>query len=174
MSDKTKKTKKGGRPTSYKESYVELAYNYCLLGATDVELASFFGVAESTINKWKKDYQEFSESIKKGKVQADATVARSLFDRACGAKIKTQQAFKVKNVSWLGDKRVESETIEIIELEQEQAPDTTAGIFWLKNRFPKTWRDKQVTEHEGAINVRTEPLTKEQLAKRLAQLDSEI
>lgn len=165
---------KGGRPTAFKDEYVELAYNYCLLGATDSELASFFGVVESTINKWKKDHSKFSESIKKGKEQADALIARRLFDRAYGATIKTQQAFKVKNVSWQGDKRVETETIEIVELQQEQVPDTTAAIFWLKNRRPNAWRDKQVTEHEGEVNVRTAPLTKQQLANRLAELEKGI
>lgn len=154
MAKKEKEKKnKGGRPTAFKDEYVDLAYNYCLLGATDSELASFFGVSEQTINSWKSKYPEFLESIKKGKEQADAIIARRLFDRAYGATIKTQQAFKVKNVSWLGDKRIESETIEVVELQQEQAPDTTAAIFWLKNRSPQKWRDKQVTEHEGSIDI---------------------
>ena len=44
----------GGRPTAYKPEYVEQAYNYCLLGAIDVQLANFFRVTEKTINTWKK------------------------------------------------------------------------------------------------------------------------
>jgi hypothetical protein len=31
--------------------------------------------------------------------------------------------------------------------------DTTACIFWLKNRRPKEWRDKQELEHSGVLNV---------------------
>lgn len=31
------------------------------------------------------------------------------------------------------------ERVEIVELEQEVPPDTTAGIFWLKNRKPEQW-----------------------------------
>lgn len=58
---------KVGRPTYFKEEYVELAYKYCLLGATDKDLAQFFEVTETTINNWKNDHPEFFESIKKGK-----------------------------------------------------------------------------------------------------------
>lgn len=53
------------RPTKYQEAYAEQARKLCLLGYTDAELADFFEVSESTINKWKLDYPEFSESIKK-------------------------------------------------------------------------------------------------------------
>ena len=33
------------------------------------------------------------------------------------------------------------------------APDTTAAIFWLKNRKPEQWRDKHDHEHSGSVNV---------------------
>ena len=48
---------------SIKRAYAEQARKLCLLG-TDAELADFFEVSESTINNWKFDYPEFSESIK--------------------------------------------------------------------------------------------------------------
>lgn len=53
------------RPTKYQEAYAEQARKLCLLGYTDAELADFFEVSESTINKWKLDYPKFSESIKR-------------------------------------------------------------------------------------------------------------
>lgn len=53
------------RPTKYQEAYAEQARKLCLLGYTDAELADFFEVSESTINKWKIDYPKFSESIKR-------------------------------------------------------------------------------------------------------------
>lgn len=149
QSDKKEKNK-GGRPSLYKEEYASLAFNYCLLGATDEDLATFFEVQKSTINNWKNDYPEFLDSIKKGKVQADAIIASSLYNRAKGAIINQQQAFKVKRVSY-NDKgnRIETESIEIVDLQQEQPPDTTAAIFWLKNRNPNNWRDKTSTELTG-------------------------
>lgn len=145
---------KVGRPTSFKEEYAELAYKYCLLGATDKDLAQFFEVTETTINNWKNDYPEFFESIKKGKSEADAIIASSLYNRAKGAIINQQQAFKIKTVTY-NDKgqKTEIESIEIVNLQQEQPPDTTASIFWLKNRKPDRWRDKIETQHSGDVNI---------------------
>lgn len=147
MTDETpieaKESKKAGQPTKYKPEYNEQAYKVCLLGATDKDLADFFEVAESTINNWKAEYPEFLESIKKGKVSADAEIAKRLYMRAYGIPVVRQQAYKVKDVSYDSDgKRIETERIEVVDLMQEQPPDTTAGIFWLKNRNPEHWREK--------------------------------
>lgn len=134
---------KMGRPPLYKSEFALQAFNYCLLGATDADLAIFFEVQESTVNNWKNKYPDFLESIKKGKDLADAEIARRLFDRAKGVTINVQQAFKVKTITYNEEgKRCEVESIEVVNLQQEQAPDTTAGIFWLKNRS-RNWRDKK-------------------------------
>jgi|SRR3972149_1212109 len=73
---------KVGRPTDYKDTYPELAMNYCLLGATDKELAEFLDIAESTLNLWKEEHPEFMESIIDGRHKADALVANKLYGRA--------------------------------------------------------------------------------------------
>lgn len=149
-----------GRPTKYKEEYNIQAYRLCLLGATDSKLAEFFEIAESTLYEWKLEYPDFSESIKKGKVIADAEIAEGLYNRAKGAKIKVQQAIKLKQVNYDQGKRLsERETVEVVDLIQEVPPDTAAGIFWLKNRNPEMWRDKREfigqddDENEVTINV---------------------
>lgn len=133
-----------GRPTKYREEYNEQAYKLCLLGATDAKLADFFDVDESTINNWKLYFPEFFESIKKGKLRADAEIAEGLYNRAKGAVINTQQAIKLKRVEYdQGKRMLEEEHIEVVDLIQEVPPDTAAGIFWLKNRNPEMWRDKR-------------------------------
>jgi hypothetical protein len=38
-------------------------------------------------------------------------------------------------------------------LKQALEGNTTAQIFWLKNRRPDKWRDKQQIEHSGNIDV---------------------
>ena len=131
-----------GRPSRYKPEFEELAYNYCLLGATDIELASFFDVCESTINNWKKEHPEFLASIKKGKEIADAKVAQALFHRAIGYQAPD-----------LDIKMYEGAIIET-PYTKHYPPDATSAIFWLKNRQPKFWRDKQVTEHEGGLEIK--------------------
>ena len=131
----------GGRPTKYKEEYTELAYNYCLLGATDSDLASFFDVEESTINNWKINHPQFLESLKRGKQQADAQVAKSLFHRATGY---SHPETKIATT--------DGQITDSKEFEKHYAPDPTAAIFWLKNRQPDMWRDKQQTEHSGVVH----------------------
>lgn len=129
-----------GRPTSYKEEYNEQAYKLCLLGATDSDMADFFSVDESTVNNWKIAHPEFLESIKRGKIQADAKIAQSLYHRAKGYK-----APDIISASFQG-------TIITEEVIKHYPPDTTAAIFWLKNRQPAKWRDKQEIDHTSAGN----------------------
>lgn len=135
-----------GRPTKYKEEYNDQAYKLCLLGHTDEELAQFFEVATSTIYEWKNEHPEFSESIKKGKEIADGNVVASLYNRAIGYQAPD-----------LDIKMYEGEIIETPYI-KHYPPDATSAIFWLKNRQPKKWRDKQVTEHEGQIEIKPIPI----------------
>lgn len=123
------------RPTDYRQEYAEQARKLCLLGFTDKQLAVFFGVNESTINRWKDKYPEFCKSIKSGKVIADTQVVESLFNRATGIEVTEVE------VRDDGKKKVKRVTKRLI------PPDTTAQIFWLKNRQPELWRDKPTVEN---------------------------
>lgn len=123
------------RPTDYRQEYAEQARKLCLLGFTDKQLAVFFDVNESTINRWKQKYPEFCKSIKSGKVVADAQVAESLFKRATGIEVTEVE------VRDDGKKKVKRVTKKHI------PPDPTAQIFWLKNRQPELWRDKPTVEN---------------------------
>lgn len=125
------------RPTRYKAEYAEQALKLCRLGATDVELADFFEVAESTLNNWKKAHPGFLESIKRGKVLSDAEVADKLFKRATGYEHPED------------DIRAVNGEIVITPTTKHYPPDTGAAIFWLKNRQSAKWRDKQEAEQSG-------------------------
>lgn len=143
---KEKKDNQGGRPSKYKPAYDNQAYKLALLGATDKELADFFEVSEWTINKWKKEFPKFSQSLKRGKLQADSIVAEKLFKRATGYSHPDSQIF-----IYYG-KPVVVKTI------KHYPPDTTAGIFWLKNRAKATWRDKHEIELERLPDDQIEAL----------------
>ena len=141
--DDIKKIPKG-RPSAYKEDYSEKVFKLCLLGATDRDIADFFNVSEQTINSWKKHFPEFLESIKRGKKEADANVGAALYSRAKGfTKRDCEKVFQHKG------KIVRATVAEYF------PPDTTAAIFWLKNRQPETWRDRQVQEVTGDLNFST-------------------
>ncbi len=139
----------GGRPSAYKPEYAEQAEKLCKLGATDKDLAEFFEVSEQTVNAWKKANQEFLESLKRGKAIADAEVASKLFHRATGYEHPEDDIRTVATGHGGGSEIVITPTI------KHYAPDTTAAIFWLKNRRPDLWRDKveQDLNHAGGITV---------------------
>lgn len=139
-----------GQPTSYRDEYAEQAMKLCRLGATDKELADFFDVAESTINNWKLAHPEFLESLKKGKSISDAEVADKLFKRATGY---SHAAVKIFN-----DNGAPLE----VPYTEHYPPDTTAAIFWLKNRRPDLWRDKTESAVDANHNI-TWPLPKHPL-----------
>jgi hypothetical protein len=119
-----------GRPTKYKDEYAEQVKKLCDLGATDRQLADFFKVAESTINLWKLEHPEFSESLKLGKEVPNNNVERSLYNRALGYSHETE------------DIRVIENEIVITSIIKHYPPDSTAAIFFLKNRKPKDYKDK--------------------------------
>ena len=73
-----------GRPTKYKKEFCIQAEKLCKKGFIDTEIADFFEVALSTLNKWKLDHKEFSESLKSGKLYSDEAVVSSLYGRALG------------------------------------------------------------------------------------------
>lgn len=123
-----------GRPSKYKVEYAEQAYKLCLLGATDKELAEFFKVEEKTINNWKDNVPEFLQSLKRGKEDADAIVASKLYHRAIGYEHPEDKIFN------------DNGTPLVVPTIKHYPPDTTAAIFWLKNRQSAKWRDK--TDHE--------------------------
>lgn len=69
--------------TAYREEYVEQARKLCLLlGATDIDLANFFGTTDRTIRTWKKKHPEFAAAVEAGKDRADMDVVQSLYNRA--------------------------------------------------------------------------------------------
>lgn len=141
-----------GRKTTYQDSYANQALKLCLLGATDVEMADFFGVSEQTLNAWKKRYPEFLESLKKGKSIADANVASKLYNRAIGYDAKATKF--ATNEGKVTDK---------VEYTEHYPPDITAAIFWLKNRQPDKWRDKKEVETNVKLGDELESMTDEEL-----------
>jgi len=137
---------KVGRPTLYKPEYCEQATKLCLLGHTDDELAIFFEVETSTLNLWKNAHAEFMEAIKAGREVADGNVSVSLYRRAMGYEHDSEE-IKVMNDGVFG------QYIERVPVKKKYPPDSTAMIFWLKNRQRLKWRDKTETEHSGSVAI---------------------
>lgn len=115
-------------------------------GLTEEQIASNMGISRSTLSDWKNKYSDILNSLKRGKEVVDIQVENALLKRALG--------YSYKEVV---KERVQGVLIVTKEVLKEVAPDTTAQIFWLKNRKPHEWRDKKDIEADinntGEINV---------------------
>ncbi|MEG0688754.1 MAG: transposase, partial [Hungatella sp.] len=104
---------------------------YARDGLTDEQIAKNLDINPATLYDWKKKYPEISKTLKKGKEVIDIQVENALLKRALGysyTEVKIEE----------GD-----DGTKVTKTVKEVIPDTTAQIFWLKNRQGKKWRDKQ-------------------------------
>jgi DNA-binding XRE family transcriptional regulator len=138
--------KGGGTKSLYQQKFAKMAERACQAGFTDIELADLLGVSSRTINSWKVEHEEFASALKAGKSPADERVERSLFARATGYSYDAVKIFNHQGV--------------IVEAPYREhvPPDTTACIFWLKNRKSAEWRDKQEVEHSGGVTMTVSPI----------------
>lgn len=143
----------GGRPTKYKAAYVKQAKHLCKLGATLWELAQFFEVDEETLRRWALQHPKFCGALKVGKRPADRRTEVSLYHRANGYTYQSEEIFLVDHVEERHNPDDPPHPIIVrtkvplrVPVVKHVPPDTTAAIFWLKNRDPKRWRDIKAVE----------------------------
>ncbi|MBO1696567.1 transposase [[Clostridium] symbiosum] len=110
-------------------------------GLTDEQIAANAGIATATLYDWKKRHPEVSEALKKGKEVVDVQVENALLKRALGYTYTETK------------KERTAEGVRTTTTIKEVVPDTTAQIFWLKNRRPDRWRDKQDIHVSGSLNT---------------------
>lgn len=109
-------------------------------GLTDEQIASNMGICRDTLIQWKKKYPDISDTLKKGKEVVDRLVENALLKRALG--------YEYEEVS---DKYEGGVLTEHKVVKKQVVPDTTAQIFWLKNRKPEEWRDKREVDSKVEI-----------------------
>lgn len=115
-------------------------------GLVNEEIANQVGIHPSTLYDWQKKYPEIAEALKKGKEVIDRQVENALLKRALGYEYEEVKQIIEKDEKGKDRKRIEKTVKQVI-------PDTTAQIFWLKNRKPHEWRDKRDIEHSGNIDI---------------------
>ncbi|OMD31356.1 helix-turn-helix domain-containing protein [Paenibacillus odorifer] len=135
-------------------------------GLTDEQIADNMGIKRPTLYEWKKRYPDISDTLKKGKEVIDRHVENALLKRALGYRYDevTREPGTVEDEETGELKQVMVETKRVT---KEVQGDTTAQIFWLKNRKPEQWRDKQDVQHSGSVNVNNpyKDLTTDELRK---------
>lgn len=156
-----KKKNKGGRPTKYythvKPRLIEIE-GWARDGLIDEQIAHNLGVAYSTFREYKKQFPALAAALKRGKDVVDREVENALLKRALG--------YEYKEVT----EELINGQLQVTKVVTKQVPpDTTAQIFWLKNRKPDVWRDRHEVGHSGNVEITRamKELTDEELRKLL-------
>ena len=133
-------------------------------GLTNEQIAKNIGINPDTLYNWVKKYPEISETLKRGKEVVDRQVENALLKRALGYEYQ-ETTRELLDSGELGVTKIVTKQV---------APDTTAQIFWLKNRKPDEWRDKQSVEHSGEVHNTVTEITPEQRTQRIAELKAKL
>ena len=140
------KRKPKQRRTSYKDWLTEEGLmkitGWARDGLVNEQIAQNIGIHPSTLYDWQNKYPEIAEALKQGKEVIDRQVESALLKRALGYEYEEVKMIATES----GGKRVEKTRKQVL-------PDVGAQIFWLKNRKPKEWRDRQEVEHSGDLGV---------------------
>lgn len=135
-----------GRKSKYdKETFPTLAEGYAREGMLDKDIATKLGVSLSTYHDYQLKFPEFSEALKRGKAPVDFEVEKSL--------LTLTQGFEYEEVTKIMalDKEGKPQLKETKVTKKKVIPNERAIEFWLRNRKPDQWRDKQYTEHSGQV-----------------------
>ncbi len=140
-----KPTTRKGRPTKYHESYPNIIAAMTRMSMTHQEIMNALDISHNTFHQWLKEYPLFKESLKETEIKANSKVEYSLFQRACGIEVTDTEEL-ITEVDGVIKKSIKR-------IKRHIPPDTTAQIFWLKNRMPARWRDVHKIEGEVGITM---------------------
>ena len=143
-----------GRPSKYDpKRMLPVVTAMARLAATDVEIAQALQVPLGTVEFWARQHPEFLRALKPPKKVANERVVRSLFKRAIGYSYDSEDVFLVDHDEELPGVTPDAPKIKVhtkkalrVPVVKHVPPDTTAAIFWLKNREREQWRDYKATE----------------------------
>ncbi len=158
---------KPGRKGKYNEEILERVKAYARDGLTELEMCKKLNIGQTTFTYWKRLYPALMTALKENKEVVDNQVVGALLRNALGfeytEEVLTKDGF-------------------VMAVKKYALPNTTAQIFWLKNRQPDKWREKRETEltgkNGGPIEVKNTDidlsgLTDEELEK-LEEISSRI
>ncbi len=114
-------------------------------GLTDEQVAKNIGINRTTLYAWKNRYPDIDNALKRGKEVVDIEVENKLLQRAMGFEYEETETW-IEEVDGVRKRRIKKS-------KKVALPDTTAQIFWLKNRKPQEWRDTKDIEHGGKVEL---------------------
>lgn len=127
--------------STFQQEYIELAYRLALVGLTDEAMLTVFETSVGTFNRWKHMFPEFNLALRKGRIIADTEVVMSLRDKALGY---DKKAYVITNHRGVVTKTPYT---------KHYPAETTAIIYWLKNRQRGLWSDLKHIQNNIDINI---------------------
>jgi hypothetical protein len=112
-------------------------------GLTDDQIADNIGINRTTLYAWENRFPDIRDALKRGKEVVDRQVENALLKRALG--------YEYDEVTHEPDKDTGQLVVSKV-VRKQVIPDTTAQIFWLKNRKPDEFRDKRDVELSGNVD----------------------
>jgi hypothetical protein len=133
------------RKAVYNQSYHDQwAWSLAIRGCDDKEIAAAFSVSRKTISAWKNSHPSFKAALSEGKEIADSRVEKSLYQSAIG--YDCEESENIIEFDANGNQK----PLKVKKSKKHIAANTTAQIFWLKNRQKDRWNDVNRTEITGA------------------------
>lgn len=112
-------------------------------GLTDVNIAKNLGISQDTLYVYKKEHAEFSEALRAGKEVADVIMENAAYNRGVGYDVD-----EVTTEITLGANGKELSR-KVKKIKKHIPGDPGTQQWWLQNRKPDTWRQRQ-REKDGS------------------------
>lgn len=138
--------------------YPELAFKFCLLGASEKELCELLDISHDTLRQWQKEHPLFRRSIIEGRAQADANVAHSLYRCATGYTRQEVKIFQFQGVPV------------VVPFEAYYAPNVEAAKHWLRVRQKDKWATSDTVDVTARQIVETKQITADATPEQAAEL----
>lgn len=136
-----------GRRNRYEDKvkpYLEKIRRWRRDGLTEEQICNLLGVGVSTFARYKNDFEELREALKRGKEDLIGELEDSLYKKAMGFEYEEIDQF-IEVVNGKEIKKIRKTT-------RHQAPDTGALAFALKNLAPEKWKDRREIGVSGGID----------------------
>lgn len=153
---------KRGRKSTFNDTVREAIIKLSEAGKTKEQIADIVGISTRTISTWMGKHQDFGLAVREARQVADELVVASLFSKAIGYSHKETKVFQHEG------------QIVCHDIEKHYPPDTSAIQFWLRNRQPKEWKEKNESDINVNANLNVNKLTDEELDAKIKELENKI
>lgn len=136
-----------GRKSKYTEDIPEKVREWCKDGLIESQICKKIGISTQAFAKWKHKYVDLVEALKSGKEKVDDGVENTLLKRAMG--------YDYEEITTSVQNKGKEQNTEVKKVKKHIVPDVTAQIFWLKNRRPAKWREKNevvIEDHRKTVS----------------------